>query len=253
MLSEIVTLLITGFGAGVINSVAGGGALLIFPVLLSMGVPAIQANTTLSVGVYGGQISSAYGYKKYLASLDRRLFIFLGISALGGAIGAFILGQTTNAVFQDVAPWFVLLAILLLAFQPILIRVFQQMNKRAGTPQTAMYILLCAITLLISVYGGFFGAGMGIMIFAVLGFVGLKNVHQINGVKNLVTMAINTTANVYFVAAGLVVWDKAIYLLIGSALGGYIGSKTASRLPASMIRGIVIISGIVAFIVLLQK
>lgn len=250
---ENMTLVLCGFAAGVVNSVAGGGALIIFPVLISMGLPAKTANTTTSVGVYGGQMSSAYGYKKFLKNLDSRLYIFLFLGLFGGAIGAYVLGRISNNIFEDIAPWFVLLAVVLLLLQPVLSKKITNTNKSSGIPHTAMFLFLCIIALLISIYGGFFGAGMGIVIFAIIGFAGIKNVHQINGIKNLITIAVNTSANVYFVISGLIEWDKAIFLILGSALGGYIGSKTASRLPATLIRSFVITAGMVAATILFRR
>ncbi|MDO8265820.1 MAG: sulfite exporter TauE/SafE family protein, partial [Candidatus Saccharibacteria bacterium] len=254
IITDFLLLFITGLSAGVVNSVAGGGALIIFPLLISMGISPKLANSTISIGVYGGQISSAYGYKAFLSKIkDKRLFIFLFIGLLGGLTGALLLDRTSNSNFESIAPWFVLFAVFLLAIQPYLAKKIKDLAKKSNTPQITLFVLLCIIAGLISVYGGFFGGGMGIMIFAILGFTGIQNVNQINGMKNLITISINTSANVYFVASGLVKWDVGIVLFIGSTIGGYIGSRTASRLPAQLIRSFVIIAGIVAAIVLFNK
>jgi uncharacterized membrane protein YfcA len=250
-LTQFLLLLISGFGASFINSVAGGGALVIYPLLISMGISPKLANSTISVGVYGGQISSAYGYRSFLAQVkDKRLFVFLIIGFIGGLIGAFLLDRTPDSNFESVAPWFVLFAVLLLSLQPFLSKKIKDITSATKTPRIIMFLVLCVLAVIISIYGGFFGGGMGIMIFAVLGFTGISNVNQINGMKNLITISINTSANVYFVASGLVKWDVGIVIFIGSALGGYIGSRTAPKLPEQVIRSFVIVAGIVAAIYL---
>ena len=250
---ETLLLFVTGFIAGVVNSVAGGGALVIFPLLISMGLTPKLANTTTSIGVYGGQMSSAYGYKKFLRELkDPRLVVFLCIGLFGGAIGAFALDRTSSNAFSELAPWFVLFAVTMLTVQPYLSRWISS-AKRARPSHTLWFLVLCTIAACISVYGGFFGAGMGIMIFAVLGFAGLSSVHQINGVKNLMTIAINTAANIYFIASGLVSWEQAGILFAASAAGGLIGSKNAPKLSSSFIRGLVIVSGLTATVILFRN
>ncbi len=251
---EILLLLLSGFTAGVINSVAGGGALVIFPLLISMGLTPKISNTTTSIGVFGGQMSSAYGYKEFIKKIrDKRLFIFLVIGLIGGAVGAFALDKTSNDLFEALAPWFVLIAVILILFQPLISKIIKKINSDKNTPKLAIFSLLCIFAGIISIYGGFFGAGMGIIIFALLGFAGIKNVNQINGLKNIITISINLSANIYFIVSGLVSWDYALILFIGSLFGGYIGSKTASRLPSSIIRAVVIICGIIATIVLFRR
>lgn len=251
---QIITLLLAGFGAGIVNSVAGGGALIIFPILLSMGISPKLANATTSIGVYGGQFSSAYGYKKFLRNLDKRLFLFLAIGVFGGGIGAFALDKTSNDAFKQIAPWFVLFAVVLLSLQPILSPMIIKFSAKNKSSKSRLLIaILVVLMLAISVYGGYFGAGMGIVIFAILGFVGIKNVNQINGTKNLITISVNTAANVYFVSTGFIKWDAGLWLFAGSAIGGFIGSKTASRLPAKTIRTFVIICGLAATIILFSK
>lgn len=251
---EILLLLLSGFTAGVINSVAGGGALVIFPLLISMGLTPKISNTTTSIGVFGGQMSSAFGYKEFIKNVhDKRLFIFLIIGIIGGGVGAFALDKTSNDLFEALAPWFVLIAVILILFQPLISKIIKKINSDKNTPKLAMFSLLCIFAGIISIYGGFFGAGMGIIIFALLGFAGIKNVNQINGLKNIITISINLSANIYFISSGLVSWDYAVILFIGSLFGGYIGSKTASRLPSSIIRAVVIICGIIATIVLFRR
>jgi uncharacterized membrane protein YfcA len=244
--AEVVLLFLSGFTAGVINSVAGGGALVIFPLLISMGLTPKISNTTTSIGVFGGQVSSAYGYKEFIKNVhDKRIFIFLIIGLIGGIVGAFALDKTSNDIFESLAPWFVLIAVALILLQPI--------NSKKNAPKLAMFSLLCVIMSIISIYGGFFGAGVGIIVFAILGFAGVKNVNRINGLKNIITISINLSANVYFIASGLVSWDYAVIIFTGSVFGGYIGSKTASRLPAPIIRSVVIICGIIATVVLFRR
>jgi uncharacterized membrane protein YfcA len=252
--AEVVLLFLSGFTAGVINSVAGGGALVIFPLLISMGLTPKISNTTTSIGVFGGQVSSAYGYKEFIKNVhDKRIFIFLIIGLIGGIVGAFALDKTSNDIFESLAPWFVLIAVALILLQPIIAKIINKINSKKNAPKLAMFSLLCVIMSIISIYGGFFGAGVGIIVFAILGFAGVKNVNRINGLKNIITISINLSANVYFIASGLVSWDYAVIIFTGSVFGGYIGSKTASRLPAPIIRSVVIICGIIATVVLFRR
>lgn len=250
------SILLVGAGmlAGLVNSVAGGGALIVFPLLISMGVSPKIANTTTSIGVFGGQISSAFGYKKYIKDFDSRLFLLLAIALAGGGIGALLLEKTSNNLFEIIAPWFVIIAVILLILQSKIKKFLNRLTGSSFYKKGSMYILLMLATTIISLYGGFFGAGMGIVIFALISLTGVaKNVNQINGIKNIMTIVINLIANALFIYYDLVNWNQAMLILVGSVFGGYIGSKTASKLPAHVIRSTVIVCGVIAVVILFKK
>lgn len=249
---EVLLLFFLASFAGVINSVAGGGALLTFPYLVSIGVPAVTANATISVGIFGGQASSAYGYRSYLKGLRANIIPFALLAVVGGVTGAVLLDNTSENTFKDIAPWFVLIASLLIAAQTFVRRAIDRVLHGAKSSlKVGGLVFLTALFFVVSVYGGYFGAGMGILFFALLSLSGLyTSVHTVNGVKNLITIAINLSANVYFVYAGMVSWKYALTVFVGSAIGGYFGARNASRLPQAWIRRAVVAVGVVAFIVL---
>lgn len=244
-----VLLCTTGFLAGVINSVAGGGALMIFPLLISMGVPATTANASTSIGVFGGQTSSAFGYREYLRKLDRRFFLFLFIGVIGGVLGAMFLDKTSDDLFVKIAPWFIVFATASLIFQSNIQKWLLHIHASPHLRKVLLPVLILT-AIVVSIYGGYFGAGMGIIIFAIISLAEVADVNTTNGMKNLMTIAINLSANIYFVFAGMVAWSYALPILLSSAAGGYVGSTVASRIPGKYVRLIVIIIGFAASVVL---
>jgi uncharacterized membrane protein YfcA len=248
---ELIALFGAGLVAGLVNSVAGGGALLMYPLLLSLGLPPIVANATTTISIWPGALSSAYGYRKYIKKIPKYYFWLLVPGLLGGIIGAVILRKTSNHSFKLVVPWLIIMAVLLLSFQPKIHKWLKKRKKNTKKAGALSFILIAIAIFAMSIYGGFFGAGLGIIMLAVLGFTKLTDIHQLNGLKNLIATFINLVASIYFIHYHLIDWHYTPLLLLGTVIGGYIGATYSNKLPSHLIRKIIIIIGASVGIVLL--
>jgi uncharacterized membrane protein YfcA len=252
---HVLLFLGAGFFAGVINAVAGGGSLLVYPLLISMGIAPITANATNTLTIWPGALSSAYGYRKHLRRMPNKYYWLLLPSVMGGLFGAIILKRTPNHTFEYIVPWFILLAVILLALQTRIHRwLYTKKNINAQKKHHSLITILVGFGLfIVSTYGGYFGAGYGIIMLAFLGFTALSDIQQMNGLKNLGGVGINLAASIYFIIYHLIDWKVVPFLLIGSVLGGLFGSAYSIKLPGSLIRKIVIVIGLVVTIVLLIR
>jgi len=237
------------FIAGIINSVAGGGSLFIYPLLIGLGIPPIVANASTGVAVLPGTFSSAYGYREHLRKLPLRYYFILIPAIVGGLFGAFILRHTSNETFAQIVPWFILLGVALMIAQPYVMRWARKKRGHRHRNKRRTFILLTIGLTLLSVYGGYFGAGSAIVILAFLGYTELTDIHEMNGFKNLMSAVVNLASSLYLMSHGLVQWEILPWLLIGNLVGGWIGATYSSRLPKQTIRWIVIsISCVITFI-----
>ena len=233
---------VASFVAGGVNSVAGGGTLLTFPVLLSGGLDSIVANATNSAGLAPGALTSFLGYRKELVNL-RHLMLPLALLALVGATaGALLLLATPTRIFDRLIPFLILAATLLFAFQDKL----KKLGK-ASTEGTLEHITpaIAAYLLGVAVYGGYFGAGIGILTLAALGMLGMTDIHKMNGLKTVFTGGLNVVASVVLLLNGKVDLKIAALMTVGAMLGGWLGVGGARRLGASNVRKLVILIGIV--------
>lgn len=235
---------------GAANSVAGGGMLLVFPALIGLGVPPVSANATSTVALWPGGLSSMLGYRDELRGTRSWIMALVGPSLLGGAIGAWLLVRSTDAQFKSLVPWLVLAATVLFLLQK---RIGAWMRGRMGvaTPSSAgdtlpprPAIWAMAIQFAVAVYGGYFGAGAGIMMLAAFGLMGLTNVHQMNGMKNFLALLFNFVAIVLFALSGLVQWPIAIVMAVGSAIGGHYAARFAQRTNQDVVRQLIGVIGI---------
>jgi uncharacterized membrane protein YfcA len=242
---EVTLLVVAGFLAGIMNAVAGGGTFLTFPALVFTGIPSISANQTSTIAVFPGQVASFWAYRKILAA-EKRTVLVLGLTSLiGGSLGAIILLHISSASFDRLVPWLLLFATLAFAFGNGLRRRLglRLISESVGEiPWTPLLKAAC-IQLAISIYGGFYGAGAGILELAVLDMLGLENIHLANALKVILTTAFNTLALVIFIAAGKIFWTEALIMGLATIAGGYGGAWVAQRLPQFWVRGFVIIVG----------
>lgn len=248
-------LLFSGFMAGIVNAVAGGGTLFSYTALLAVGASPVHANATSSFTVWPGTISSAWAYRQHIRKLKARYFLLLIPCAIGGATGAYLLANTTDNTFEHIVPWFILGAVVLMGAQPRLHR-WLSTKKAINFEKRHMPAIFTGFALLAftsCVYGGYFGAGIGIVILAILGLTRLTDIHEMNGLKNLVTVSLNATAIVIFIAKGLIVWYLLPALLVGSVTGGYLGAKYSEKLPEKFIRIFIMTAGIALALTLLIK
>ena len=232
----------SALGAGMINSVAGGGTLLSFPALVWLGVPSIAANATSTVALWPGSLGSVWGYRRELRDADRGLWALAPPSLTGGLLGAILLSRTPPVVFDRLVPLLIFFATCLLAAQEPIQRRFDlsAIHTTARSPWLSWSVLFQAG---VGIYGGYFGAGIGILMLAALSLMGHTDIHQMNAVKNVLAVCINGVAAAYFVVSGLVIWQDAAVMAAGAVLGGVGGAGLARRMGQVAVRRIVIAIG----------
>lgn len=246
-----VLLFITGIFVGGMNAIAGGGIILGFPVLLAVGLPALVANASSNIIVLPGQISSIYGYRKYLRKLPKRYLLLTIPCFVGGIIGALTLRFTSAHSFERIVPGLILMAIVLFAFQPLLHFHLHTHIKKSRVSNRNQPLLLLGLAILpMAIYGGYFGAGFGFMMLAFLGFTSMHDVHQMNAVKNLAGLAIASVSVLCLANAGLINWHLGGVMAAGNFVGGYAGARLAQRVSSHGIRIVVIFVGIATTIYL---
>ena len=240
---------LAAFVGGMLNSIAGGGTLVSFPALLWHGVPPIQANATNALALWPGSLTSAWGYRAEIRSGGRRYLILIAPSLVGALLGAMLLSQTPAPLFARLVPFLILFATALFALQGPMQR---RLRRPGSPPQRALPGAVC-YQLVAATYGGYFGAGMGIVMLANLAFIGLTDIHQMNGLKNIFGFVINFVAALYFVHAGLVHWPEALVMMMGALAGGYASTGVARHLGREFARRAVIVIGLVMAISLFVR
>jgi uncharacterized membrane protein YfcA len=241
--------------AGIVNSVAGGGTLLTFPSLIAAGLTPLAANATSTVALLPASLSSMLGYREELGG-GRRWAVALALPSLvGGGLGAALLLHTPGAVFDRVVPWLVLGATTLFLVQRPLLRRIRGGAALSDDARDHRRLTtgLLAGQAAVGVYGGYFGAGVGILMLSALGFMGFSNIHRMNGLKNWGGFCMNVVAAGIFAVSGIVDWPVAAAMAIASVAGGYVGSRMAQRAPQGAVRGFVAVVGITSGIWLLLR
>jgi len=239
---------------GAVNSIAGGGTLITFPAIVWLGVPPISANATSTVALWPGSFGSMWAYRDELSGARTWLTWFTAPSIAGSIVGAQLLLHTAPDRFDAIVPFLVLGATLLFLLQQPLSR---RLVRRTPEEQDGRQVLprpswwLIAGQFAVAVYGGYFGAGIGILMLAALGAIGLTNIHRMNGLKNWGAMCINAMAAITFVLSGIVTWPVAIAMAAGGLAGGYGGARLALRAGQKWVRRAVIAIGFLAFVWLL--
>jgi uncharacterized membrane protein YfcA len=233
----------SAFAAGVMNSIAGGGTLLTFPALLSIVAPEV-ANATSTVALLPGSMAGAWGFRRELAAARSFALTMLLPSLVGGAVGAWLL-ITYRSQFRVLVPWLVLTAAtLFLVQQPLLKWMKKEVSEPMPKPGPARLTLLLLFQFGVAVYGGYFGAGIGILMLTALGFMGVGDIYRMNAVKTFLASAINAVSVVQFVVEpGMVVWGYALPMVLSAVAGGYAGAHVARRLPAAYVRWAVVLIG----------
>ena len=237
--SQDLLLALAGLGAGVVNGAAGGGTLLSFPALLAVGYPALTANVTSTVGIWTGYLGGAAGFRKEVAAQKGRLAALAPTVVVGAVVGGVLLLTTPSKDFSVLAPYLLLFSCLLFAIQPL---VRSWLAKR-GEPRSHT-VPMHAGMFVAAVYGAYFGAGLGVVMLAVLGTALAEPLVRVNGLRSVLSLIVNTVAVVIFVARAHVAWGAA-GLMAGCALvGGYAGSRLARRIPTVVLRTVVIALGV---------
>ena len=230
---DALVLIAAGFGAGVLNTIAGGGTFLTFPALVLTGVPPVAANATSAVAVLPGYLGGALGFRSELAEFGKGQMIRLVvITLIGGVVGSGLLLVSSNEAFSVVVPFLLLAATLVFLFGDQLRR-WAARNARAVTPEGATGLFL------VSVYGGYFNGGLGIVLLALFALWGMSNLDRMNGLKNGLSFALSAISVAVFALAGLVAWPQAIMMMVAATVGGYAGAPLARALPKPFVRGLI--------------
>jgi len=218
---------------GAINSVAGGGSFVTFPALLFAGIPAVQANATSTIALWPGSVASALAYRRELGDVRREL-LPMGLASLaGGLAGSVLLLRTSDRTFVKLIPWLLLFAAVLFSFGG---PVAKRLQRGAGAPLA----LATAAQVAVSVYGGYFGGGIGIMMLAILSVLGMADIHRMNALKTLLGALINGVAVIAFVIAGAVAWAPGVVMIAGGITGGYAGAAIARLVDPRHVRWLVL-------------
>lgn len=224
--------------ATALNAVAGGGTFFAFPVLLFTGVPAIAANATCTIAVWPGSLASFFAYRKELQDHRRHLPGMLALAFIGGWLGAQLLLHTPEETFEYLIPWLLLAATLLFAKGKGLAEKFGRLaGEHNQRWRWGLSLLMLALT---SLYGGYFGAGIGILTLAMLQVLGMEALHRMNALKTALTSAMNASAVLAFLLSGVVFWPAALVMLVGGVVGGYGGARLAMKVPVLWLRRFVI-------------
>jgi uncharacterized membrane protein YfcA len=230
-------LLLAAFGAGALKAVAGGGTFLIFPALMFTGVDPIRANATSTFALWPGDIASALAYRRELEGQGRLTAILSIASLLGGSIGAILLLNSSRATFSALVPAMLLLATLLFNFGgPLLAKL------RGGTEADAQPIpvsLAIILQFLVSIYGGYFGAGLGILMLSLFSLMGLRNIHRANALKSVLGVILNGLVTAIFVGADAIAWEHGMLVMIGTTSGSFLGAVMAQRIEPERVRSFV--------------
>lgn len=232
------------FLAGSMNALAGGGTFFSFPALLAAGVPPVTANASNAVALWPASISSAYAYRRELARHKPWVKQLTVVAFLGGLAGGLLLLATSNATFAKLIPWLLLAATALFAFSSQVSRLVRWTRRRFGVATVDRKgrsgVGGALFQFAVSTYGGFFGAGQGIMMIAALSIQGLEDMQELNAIKNCLSAVSYTVSGVTFIVAGAISWPHTLLMLATALAGGYAGAAFARRLPARWLRRLVV-------------
>ncbi|HEY3057144.1 MAG TPA: sulfite exporter TauE/SafE family protein [Thermoanaerobaculia bacterium] len=252
-MTETLAIVLAAVVAGAINSIAGGGTLISFPALLWVGRAPIIANATNTVALWPGSFAGMVGFRRELSTIRRWLLLLTIPSIAGGALGAWLLLRTPERTFERIVPLLILIATILLAAQEFVSKRLGLLARAHENPTTGWVIFVFVFQFGVAVYGGYFGAGMGILMLAALGLIGLTDLHQMNGLKNLLAICINGIAAIYFAISGAVVWHDGIIMAAGAITGGYFGARVARRLGQKFVRVTVVFIGLAMTVALFLR
>jgi uncharacterized protein len=239
---------IAAVAAGLVNALAGGGTLITFPMLTAVGVPPVLANITNTVALCPGFIGGTFAQRRDLQGQGRRMWLLLPTGVLGGIAGGILLLYTSDSAFRKLIPYLILLAVILLAFQDQLRNwiVGRSADEGHWHLNEAWSVLLIFPS---AIYGGYFGAGLGVMMLAMLGVVLEDSLTRLNALKQSLSFSINIAAAIFFLFSGQVVWPAAIVMSVGALAGGALGGRMAGTVKPTILRWIVVCVGLVVSLI----
>ena len=249
---DFILVALAALGAGAANALAGGGTLLTFPALLAVGVPAVAANVTNTVALCPGYFGATMAQLKDLRGQEGRLWFVIPAGIGGGVLGGVLLLNTGEKLFNNLVPYLILLASLLLAVQdPVRGWITRRLNQRQGGNGNEAWAALPVG--LGAVYGGYFGAGFSVIMLAVLGVSLEENLTRLNALKQSIAFSVNVAAAIFFIFSGKVVWGAALVMAVGALIGGVLGGRLAGRIKPSTLRWIVVIIGVTVSVIYLLR
>lgn len=245
---EFILVGLGALAAGAVNALAGGGTLITFPLLTAVGIPAVAANVTNTVALCPGYLGGTIAQARDLQDQKRRLWILVPASIVGGVLGGILLLQTGEKLFRDLVPWLILLASALLAVaDPVRNWLQRRAGKDGATGDMSVWVSIPVMVA--AVYGGYFGAGLSVIVLAVLGLTINDSLTRLNGLKQAIAFSVNTAAAIFFVFSGNVVWSAALVMAVFALIGGTLGGKLAGRIKPGTLRRLVVVIGIVVAVI----
>jgi len=241
---EIPLLFLAGLVGGMLNSIAGGGTFITFPALLLVGVPPVSANATNTFASCSGYLSGAYAFRKELGLHKGELPKFVLVGLFGGIVGAWLLLQTPEALFREAIPWLLLLAAFLFVFGEKLNNLSRRLATRHRHATSIGRLLLLLILTGVCIYGGFFNAGLGIIVLSYLALAGYTNINTMNGLKLLTSSCVSLIAIGLFIYEGVIAWNEGVIVLLGALVGGYVAARVSLQIPQQYVRGFVVFASI---------
>ena len=244
-LPQLAILFVAAILGGTLNSVAGGGTFFTVPALIVIGVLPITANATSTVALWPGSLASTGAYRRELVQQKRGvLYLLVGTSLIGGILGALLLVNTSQSTFLLLLPYLLLMATLLFTLSPYITARLRVGSIEKASLSWPTIIGVSVAQLIIAIYGGYFGGGIGILMLATLAMMGMQNIHMMNAVKTLLTVCINGVAIILFILKGIVDWPLAILMIVGAVIGGYGGAYFARKIDQKWVRLFVTVVGI---------
>lgn len=245
---EGLLVFVAGICAGTINTVVGSGTLITFPVLLGIGLPAVTANVTNTVGLFPGSLTGAYGYRAELTGQRRRTITLSVASMIGAVAGAILLLQLPASAFHDIVPVLIVIALLLVVFGKQLTARMSATRHAAAERVTPLLWVLVLVT---GVYGGYFGAAQGVLLMGIFGVLINESIQRQNGLKNVLAGLVNLVAAIVFIATAHIDWVAAVLVAAGAIIGGLLGARVGRRLSPAVLRAIIVVVGVAAILKLL--
>jgi uncharacterized protein len=239
-LEEILFLAAAGILGGIVNSLAGGGSFITFPALIAVGVPPVIANASNTFAATAGYLSGTYALRQEIKDSPKKLLILSFISAIGGIIGAYLLTQTSNSEFEKAVPWLLLFATVLFIYGGHFNKTLQKWGQQHRHIDKAQNGLFTLLFIGVSIYGGFFNAGLGILMLSYCSLAGYRSVNEMNALKLLYSSTISGCAIVLFLINDLISWHETLVLLVGTLIGGYAAGIVSKRIPNSWVRRAII-------------
>jgi len=246
---EVVAIFAAGLAAGTINTIVGSGSLVTFPTLLAFGYAPVVANVSNTVGLVAGTLSGSIGYRAELIGQRSRIVRLGTAAAAGGLTGGLLLLALPESSFERIVPILILGSVVLIALQPRLARAMGE-RRRVGREHTRPLMITLYLT---GIYGGYFGAGQGVIMMAILSTFLPDNLQRLNGLKNVLALLINGIAASLFILFAPVAWPPAIILAVGSTIGGQAGARIGRRLPANVLRLVIVVVGTIVGVKLLTS